>query len=316
MRLPEYFISCDWGTSNFRLRLVETSSLRVVAGHSKGEGIKPLNQKFLAQAKGDRQEFFSAYLSEQLGYLPMEYRKAIVIVSGMASSTIGMLDLPYADFPFDGSGKDLYFRSLPWRTGQKLLLVSGVKSENGMIRGEEVQAIGLEEQLRPHKKAVLLLPGTHSKHLSYEGGLFTGLKNYMSGELFDLLIKHSILANSVGEGPWTGDSENAFKEGVKLGSTQGLTAGLFGIRAMDVLQNTAKEYNYYLLSGTLIGDELGWLKQDKRKLVLAASNPLLGLYSLALSTLFSPDRWVAFDDTMLEHALLAGQQKILKEYCG
>ncbi len=316
MRLPDYFISCDWGTTNFRLRLVETATLKVVEQHSKGVGIKPLNQQFLAKAKGNRQEFFSNYLSEQLGYLPLEYRGAIVVVSGMASSNIGMLELPYATFPFDGSGKDLNWQSLQLRTGQVVILVSGVQSDHGMMRGEEVQAIGMEEHLWSHKNGILLLPGTHSKHLAYKEGRFTDLKNFMSGELFELLSRQSILAHSVQEGSWKGASEKMFIEGVQIGFAEGLSANLFGIRARDVLQHAPKDENYWLLSGLLIGDELGYLRQEKRKVFLAAGPPLFRMYSLAMEAVFKPGRWMVFDGKILEHALLAGQLKLLKRYGG
>ena len=33
MALPNYFISCDWGTSNFRLRVGEPSTLAITAEH-------------------------------------------------------------------------------------------------------------------------------------------------------------------------------------------------------------------------------------------------------------------------------------------
>ena len=74
-------------------------------------------------------------------------------------------------------------------SGAGILLISGIKSDLGMMRGEEVQAIGLEEQLRPHGDGVLLLPGTHSKHLTYRKEAFTALQTFMTGELFEVLSR-------------------------------------------------------------------------------------------------------------------------------
>ncbi len=63
----------------------------------------------------------------------------------MASSSIGMKELPYARLPFalDGGHVQLmYFREervFP----HEIMLISGVKSDHDVMRGEETQLIGL-----------------------------------------------------------------------------------------------------------------------------------------------------------------------------
>jgi 2-dehydro-3-deoxygalactonokinase len=56
---PDFFISCDWGTTNFRLRLVETNTLRVIEEVNSGMGIKALNDQCQNQ---DRLSLFDNYL--------------------------------------------------------------------------------------------------------------------------------------------------------------------------------------------------------------------------------------------------------------
>ncbi|MEM7380806.1 MAG: 2-keto-3-deoxy-galactonokinase, partial [Bacteroidota bacterium] len=58
MKLPDYFISCDWGTTNFRLRLVETSSLQVLTEVRTDKGIKERYKDFLHQQTFGQSEFF------------------------------------------------------------------------------------------------------------------------------------------------------------------------------------------------------------------------------------------------------------------
>lgn len=48
------FLSCDWGTSHLRLRLVETATLRVLAEIKTGDGAAMINQAGLETERGAR----------------------------------------------------------------------------------------------------------------------------------------------------------------------------------------------------------------------------------------------------------------------
>lgn len=311
MGVPKYFISCDWGTTNFRLRLTDTSTLAVLAEHGTDQGVKALYEKFRLGDGKDQQGFFKKYLLEQIDMFPEEHRKHIVVASGMVSSSIGFYELEYAELPFTCSGKTLNWKLMPLREGQDLLVISGVKSDTGMMRGEEAQSIGLEEHLVASDKGLLLLPGTHSKHLSYENGRFHALKNYMTGELFELLAKKSILSNSIemdGNRPFR---ERAFREGMDLGLKSGLGPNLLSVRARDVVRNLDRGDNYFFLSGLLIGDELSYLGNGKETVFLAAPDAVLNLYRIALERIVGEDRLVILDSDDLKRAVLLGHKKIL-----
>lgn len=312
MSLPTYFISCDWGTSNFRLRVLETTALKVLAEHKTNQGVRTLYEKFLTQDKLHQKAFFSAYLQEQILKLPAVYRSNLLVLSGMASSNIGLEELDYADLPLHQSGVGLVWKFLSLPNELQVLLISGAKSQTGMMRGEEVQAIGLGEQLEASGSGILLLPGTHSKHVDYEEGRFTDLKTFMTGELFELLSQKSILANNIQQSLWEERRESAFKEGLALGFDGKLSSSLFSIRARNLLQNAKKEANYYLLSGLLIGDELAYLKNKKETIFLAAAEPIFSMYQFALNLILEPQQLVSFDSKALEKAFLIGQKKILE----
>ena len=310
MRLPKYFISCDWGTSNFRLRVVETDSLRVLAEHETKQGVKALFEKYQDQSEGNQFQFFSQYLKAQRQQLPEVHRQHRIVAAGMASSNIGLWELPYADMPFDQNGSQLVWKHL--KEGDlDLLLISGVKSADGVMRGEEIQAVGLEEYIHPYPEGMLLLPGTHSKHITFSQQQFQGLRTYMTGELFDILSKKSILARSVNHTLWSDDRTSAFQEGLNLGLAGQLSASLFTIRARHIIENQNQEDSYYRLSGMLIGDELSYLKEQSKTIILAASNPVFRLYKQALESITDPEQLVLLNGEILEKALLAGQKKIL-----
>ncbi|UZR96407.1 2-dehydro-3-deoxygalactonokinase [Chondrinema litorale] len=314
MEIPNHFISGDWGTSNFRLRLVETETLKVLAEVKNDQGVKTVYQKYLNQNKISQYDFFLNFLLEQtlkLTDTPQEY---MIILAGMASANIGLLELDYANLPILQNGSSLKWEYLSGNSKAKILLISGVRGDTGMMRGEEIQAVGLEEYLAPFEKGILLLPGTHSKHLAYSNRKFSGLKNFMTGELFEIFSKHSILANSIATAQWDKKRETAFKEGLVLGFDGKLNENLFSVRAKDILYSFDKQDNYYFLSGLLIGDELSYLKEKEDKIFLAASGTIYEIYREALQMLFATQRLVLFNKNMLEKAFLQGQKKILYQY--
>lgn len=311
MKIPDYFISCDWGTSNFRLRLVETKSLNVEAEHITDQGIKTLHQKFLLQHQFGQTEFFKNYLLDQIGNLDGSGKANLVVTAGMASSNIGMMELPYGEMPFNAAGDGLFWEKLPFQNELDILLISGVKDHTGMMRGEEMQAFGLTEYLKSYHSGVLILPGTHSKHITYLKGEFRSLKSFMTGELFELLSNKSILANNVESCPWGDKRKEAFKEGLAIGFNGRLGADIFSIRTRNLLHNVNKKDNYFILSGMLIGDELSYLIGSESTIFLAAPEPFYDMYKLALETILDPGQIICFSEKVLENALLTAQKKII-----
>lgn len=314
MKPIDHFISCDWGTSNFRLRVVNRHSLQVLAEQRTADGVKVLYNQYRQQVVQTQEAFFAAYLKRQLSRLPSEFQPLPIVISGMASANIGWRELPYADLPFDGSGKGLLWEELHLPGHSTTLLMSGVKDAMGMMRGEEVQALGLAAQLPADREVVLLLPGTHSKHLRYRNGRFYQFSNYMTGELFALLSQQSLLSMSVAAGPWNDRYRSSFEAGLSRGLSGKLSVSLFSIRAGHLLQQHHPTNNYYFLSGLLIGDELANLQQEQAAVVLAAPDAVFPLYRLGLEAIFSSKQITLLTEPDLEKALLFGQLKMLQQY--
>ena len=142
------FVSCDWGTSNFRLRLVEGA--QVCGEHRTDDGTAKL-----AAEGGDRALAFRTTLArglEQLKAAP----DLPVVISGMVSSSIGWKELPYARLPFSLDGTSAVIERLDPRTW----LVSGLRSETEILRGEETEALGIVAMIghdMPFESTLILL---------------------------------------------------------------------------------------------------------------------------------------------------------------
>jgi len=312
MGLPEKFISCDWGTSNFRLRLVETHSLKILSETRSDLGIKKCYQLYKQQKELSQQAFFANYLLAQLEKLGSQaVGKPYLVSSGMLSSSIGMQELEYCKLPIAFSGEDLISNWIPVGKDLDLLLISGARTDSDVMRGEEIQAIGLSDYLPKSGRGILLLPGTHSKHIQFNDGQFMDFTTYMTGELFEVIGKHSILSASLEELPWSPLFKDIFLKGVKQGVDNQQMASLFSIRANSLIHETSSSENYYFLSGLLIGAELSHLKDRKETVYLAVTGIQNELYQLALKSFLEEARIVCFEPQIIETALLVGQRKIL-----
>ncbi|SHI45867.1 2-dehydro-3-deoxygalactonokinase [Pseudozobellia thermophila] len=315
MKPPDFFISCDWGTSNFRVSAVDRATLGLISSIKSSEGVKARFRKFEAGQGMPRADFFLSYLLEQIGKLDVPHLKNTVIVgSGMLSSSIGMKELPYADMPFSFSGQELLKERFELPNGNHMVLISGVKTPNDVMRGEEVQAIGIAEQLPDTGKGVLILPGTHSKHIYFNNGRFERFTTFMTGELYEVIGTHSILAPSLQQADWDDVYEDVFMEGVKKGLANTAIASLFSIRANSLLNKASPINNSFFLSGLLIGSELASLVDKNEKIYLGATGIQRKLYMLALKYISAIDDLLCFNTTDMQHALFAGQLKILKTY--
>ncbi|OHX63881.1 2-dehydro-3-deoxygalactonokinase [Flammeovirga pacifica] len=325
MKHPKYFVSCDWGTSNFRIRLIAFDSLEVIKEHKTDQGVKKLYQEFLSSGNEDREGFFSEYLLSQLIYITDVNQPLYIIACGMVTSTMGLKEMEYAPMPINDDVNTLNVERLQLRNDIELILISGVKTTNDVMRGEEVQAIGLTKYL--DKNAHLLLPGTHSKHLVYKEGRYVDFTTYMTGEMFDLISNQTIIKDFLKSAKMESLQEDAFIDGVKDGSNGKFLGSLFPLRAKWVSKSPLEQKqlidkqkdqemftaNYYYLSGLLIGTELTHLKDTTIPVVMAASGILFNLYQLALKTL-EVKNFRCLDGTVLEHSMIQGQQSILQKY--
>lgn len=258
------FLSCDWGTTSFRLRLIEADTLKVIAEEKHDQGIAVTYRQWQEQGSiaAERAGFYTAVIKQSIAALSAKagqsFKGIPVVLSGMASSTIGLLDMPYKVLPFKTDGSDLEVKVLKDEENP-LIIISGACSADDVMRGEETKIVGCAAILPAgSNERLLLLPGTHPKHIFIKGDEVVDFKTYMTGEFFDLLTSRSILAASVTAGGDLADPQNrdSFINGLKAGQTSNLLHAGFMVRTNQVLKQLPPQQNYFYLSGLLIGSEL------------------------------------------------------------
>jgi 2-dehydro-3-deoxygalactonokinase len=316
MKDLKHFFSCDWGTTRFRLRLVDVESLSVIAEEKNAHGIFSTNESW-KQSKGEddqRLNFYLRFLQRQVRQLENSLGKDLqnipIIISGMASSSIGMMELPYKQLPVVTTGTDLELQHVKASNDfpHDLVIISGLRYAADAMRGEETLLIGASEP--DSNEELFIFPGTHSKHVLVKNNYVVDLRTYMTGELFELLSTKSLLAASVIAGGKLMDPNNlqSFENGVLLGLSENILHSAFIVRTNEIFSRCTKEENYFFLSGLIIGAELTDLQGGAvGHITLVADAELRPFYLAALQISELLTTVTAKD---ADKALIKGQHKI------
>ncbi|WP_020603728.1 2-dehydro-3-deoxygalactonokinase [Spirosoma spitsbergense] len=323
-RMKNHLLCCDWGTSSFRLQLMNITT-HVCTGEVRADtGISAMfdDWKSAAREQGlSREDFFRQVLQKHISRLETQLSVTLtdvpVMVSGMASSSIGMAEVPYATLPFptDGSHASIQrFESNP-DFRHDLFLISGVRSEQDVMRGEETQLIGLMKLLalsgHTSQDALCIFPGTHSKHLYIQHEKLIHFDTYMTGEIFDVMRRHSILKDSVDYFAYADLPDTAikaFQKGVHQSISSNILNTLFSVRTNQLFDKISKEENSFYLSGLLIGTELNQLQStSEAPLILCGGSNLSSLYELAISELQLAHRTYTAPADLVDRAASMGQ---------
>jgi 2-dehydro-3-deoxygalactonokinase len=144
----EKFLSCDWGTTSFRLRLIQTSDYTVIMEEASEEGIsRSFNLwKQSRQIEEERMFFYLRIIKDHIHRIETKLKYSLkgipVIVSGMATSTLGMMELPYKMFQSGWIWNRNQEDGTLWFFNHDLLLIS-VKTADDVMR-EETKMVGCE----------------------------------------------------------------------------------------------------------------------------------------------------------------------------
>ncbi|HRH47329.1 MAG TPA: 2-dehydro-3-deoxygalactonokinase [Panacibacter sp.] len=312
----KHFISCDWGTTSFRLRLIDATTKQILAETKSVQGIATIYGLWKEQPSVDRILFYSNVILQQIRILKKKVGYSLdnlpVIISGMASSSIGMLELPYKQIPFNVNTAELNIHIIPATETcrHQMIIISGVCTANDVMRGEETILAGCSIE-NTNDEQLFIFPGTHSKHVVIQNGVVKEIKTYMTGELFDLLSSKSILSASVEVDIMISNSES-FIKGIREAATTNFLNSIFHVRTNQLLGASDKKENYHYLSGLLIGEELKDIQNKNYvSVTVVSSGTLLTLYTEALSVLGLKDK---SKQQEADEALIKGQALILNLY--
>ena len=307
------FISCDWGTSVLRLRYIDTDRLQVRGETLSKEGIAQTYKAWQAGSREtDRISHFTAVLVRELRQLAkMTGRDTAgipILCSGMGSSSIGIWELPYSQLPFSLEGTNTIVAPVSAANLKNpLFLISGIKSEEDLMRGEETELLGLADLMEGLPgEYTAIMPGTHSKHIKVRDGNIIDFHTFMTGELFNVLKSQSTLKYSVEE-PGKPDWDS-FRLGLYESGRQSLLKNLFRVRVNELMKTLDKCRNHDFLSGLLIGAELqSPLLLETGTIVLSGNKVIRPYYSIAADYLGLGKKLLEVPEHIYDLSALTGQ---------
>ena len=303
------WVAIDWGTSSLRCWGMSSDG-EVLFEQANDQGMNNLAVP----------EAFEQLLLRLLSPYLHSTKTLPVICCGMVGAKQGWQDVGY--------------QTLPWHPNQttplaqvnntdpriQVFIVSGLCQSDpaDVMRGEETQLAGWLAQ-NPTGQ-VACLPGTHSKWVQVQHQTVTGFRTYMTGELFALIAKQSILRFSVADKSTDNIDakklDEVFVQTIQEVQVQPhkVAQWLFSIRAKDILAkerhdsaNTASAR----LSALLIGQEL-MAAQDLwqgHEVAFIGNVSLTKNYQLALTSLGQTSRIYVGEDLVL-----AGLQSVYNQF--
>lgn len=287
------FVAIDWGTSSFRAWLMSADGTPLAESrgsegmlHCMDTGFEPVLREHLRK------------LGAPAG-LP-------IVICGMAGAKQGWKEASYLQVPTHADA--LHRGAVKLDAAEDIRILPGIAQSNAVcpdvMRGEETQLLGA---MPAAYSGLICLPGTHSKWIRVEAGCVETFSTYMTGELFAVLGKHSILALAVESGQSLSPDSAAFRAGLEAGMKDGVEASLFRLRAAQLLGFEQRADGAPRLSGLLIGAELASAARRygaPGSILLVAAGVLAQLYEFALSQ-------AGFEVTMVD-AEMASQAGLAK----
>lgn len=296
--VPDW-IAVDWGTSSLRVFAMRNSTVLAEAESDRGMGV-------LA-----RSDFEAALLDLIAPWLagPVE-----VIACGMVGSRQGWHEAPYRAVPCAPVDPTSPV-SVPVPDARlRFRIVPGLKQAvpPDVMRGEETQIAGALA-LVPGFDGVICLPGTHNKWVHVSAGEVVSFRTCLTGELFALLSKQSVLRHGMTE---AGTADQASQDAAfdaalsdALSRPELLATRLFALRAEGLLTGLDPAIARARLSGLLIGLDLAgnrayWLGQPVQ---VVGADRLAALYARALAAQGNTPRMVPARDAVLAGLSMARQ---------
>ncbi|GHH72440.1 2-dehydro-3-deoxygalactonokinase [Promicromonospora soli] len=267
-------VALDWGTTTFRAWLLDGTG-SVLGSLRTADGALTISER--SDSARARAVAFEDTFARLCRPWLEEHSGVPVLCAGMAGSNHGWAEAGYLDVPAELGDLADHLTVVP--AGKSVVhLVPGLRVDRpdpDVMRGEEVQLVGAlaEAADRP---ATVVLPGTHSKWVRLDGARVTGFATAMTGELYGLLIRESILARLATGEPGTEITE-AFTRGLDAedarGDGRGLAALLFTARPLVLAGRLDPTEVADYVSGLLIGSEVRHMLRGTPAGIVALCGP-------------------------------------------
>ncbi len=265
------WIAVDWGTSTFRAYLVQNNEVSDTIETKDG-------MKFV------KSHLFEQTLLTLIDRWLDNDKITEILASGMVGSKQGWEEAPYQKTPCNLKSLNYITPSLK-DNRISLKIFSGVCQINqpDVMRGEETQIAGFLNE-NPNFNGSICLPGTHSKWVEIKNNNIVKFKTFMTGELFEIISKNSVLIHSV-KAEKIDKMELLKSVDEILQKPELFSNALFQLRADDLINSKGptiykSRLSGYLLAIELLGSMEFWKNND---IILIGNQDLIEMYQFILN---------------------------------
>lgn len=201
---------------------------------------------------------------------------ALTLASGMITSALGLLEVPHLPAPagLQELAAGMVELSMPEVFSQPLWLVPGVRNHSDpvglhnveamdMMRGEETEVVGLLKRLDLDGRALLIMPGSHTKLVSVDDQRrICGCATTVAGELLQAITQHTLITQTL-EG---GFADTLVPQMVLAGAASaqrtGLARACFSVRTLGLFTDSERNDRANFLLGAVLSGDLLALKNS------------------------------------------------------
>ncbi|WP_293959645.1 2-dehydro-3-deoxygalactonokinase [uncultured Fusobacterium sp.] len=312
-------ITIDAGTSNLRIRIVEEN--KIIFERKENYGVKIGKENF--------QNNLYKVLKEVIEKNKLKKEEIeCILASGMITSSLGLMEIEHLHIPVSVTKLAQNIKKIRFFEFE-INLITGVKVEKNyfekeklksidVIRGEEVEVFGILEELNSKESLLIILPGSHNKFIEVSNGAITNLLTTMSGEIYDVMTKNTILKASLKENFAKKIEKKFLKLGNDIGRKYGINQGSFILRGLDLVESLTIDEKANFLLGLVLSGDIATLERNNylkryRKIVIAGGNIIAkGLYELLIDLQLENELSLVISNELATRGAL----KILRENKG
>lgn len=266
-----HIVTIDMGTSNTRSSLWREGVL--LAQASRPVGVRD------AAISGSK-EVLKQALRDTIGGALAEAgvdaaAVGLTLASGMIGAGSGLADLPHVAAPAGLAelARGMAAIELPDVLAGPLWCIPGVRNHTGKVnlhnheamdimRGEETEAMGLLARLQLNERAIIVMPGSHTKLVSIdEQQRIVGCATTVAGELLQAISEHTLIAESL-DGFGRELHAEQLLAGAATARKVGLARACFSVRILAQFSKVERDQRASFLLGAVLADDVLALKHS------------------------------------------------------
>lgn len=323
------YIIIDAGTTNTRIRYVEDEEIMV--SYEYGIGVKDtVVTGSLLKLKKILKEGIEKCLTSCNKDLEKVDK---IIASGMITSNLGLTEIQHLEAPIDVEtiSKAIVVKSFNDIVAKPIYFIPGVKNRvnneslNGiehidMMRGEEVEAIGILDLYMINENVIYISPGSHTKFVFIsKDGKIEKCNTTLAGELIWALSRETLLADSIPKELITSIDKEYIEKGINVANKYGFSRACFLVRIMDLFtQATGNQLANFIASSIGYYDIKSIekdLKNEDIEILIGGKAILRDLYAIVLEFMGYPrDNISILDSNMVDKAGVIGAIRIVEQF--